>query len=366
MLQRGINLNFCRDRDRTLLTKLKNYDAHVPNIYGAPKVHKPNCPLRPIVNNRPSPTYALSKWLAQQLKIYQYFNENEIVNSYEFKEDIIDMKLNGNQRIISLDVESMPIRNKILNSLKNGVYYFKRYVDDYILFINQGSEQKILDTFNNLLPDINYSMEVDNNKSINFLDMNLSYSNNNITTSIYKKPTHTGTYWNFSSQNHFSQKVGLVKALIYRAFTLINDTTKRNIEINNIKKELINEDFPIKLINRIIEDMNQKYENNTLIQNLKCKNKEAKFITLPFINQKFARNLLIYSKILAKNNMPPIVIKSTIGPTGEKLCIIEASLITKILDKCGIEYKLEETVQRRELAAPNRMTQDRQLGASVI
>ncbi|UYV77980.1 hypothetical protein LAZ67_15003090 [Cordylochernes scorpioides] len=75
-----------------LLTKLKNYDAHVPNIYGAPKVHKPNCPLRPI---------------HKQLKIYQYFNENEIVNSYEFKEDIIDMKLNGNQRIISLDVESM-------------------------------------------------------------------------------------------------------------------------------------------------------------------------------------------------------------------------------------------------------------------
>ncbi|UYV83452.1 hypothetical protein LAZ67_23001073 [Cordylochernes scorpioides] len=55
--------------------RLKNYDAHVPNTYGAPKVHKPNCPLRPIVNNRPSPTYALAKWLAQQLKIYQYFNE---------------------------------------------------------------------------------------------------------------------------------------------------------------------------------------------------------------------------------------------------------------------------------------------------
>ncbi|UYV65139.1 K02A2.6-like [Cordylochernes scorpioides] len=46
--------------------------------------------------------------------------------------------------------------------------------------------------------------------------------------------------------------------------------------------------------------------------------------------------------------MPPIVIKSTIGPTGEKLCIIEASLITKILDKCGIEYKLEETVQSKK------------------
>ncbi|UYV80595.1 KIAA0195 [Cordylochernes scorpioides] len=36
------------------------------------------------------------------------------------------------------------------------------------------------------------------------------------------------------------------------------------------------------------------------------------------------------------------------GPTSEKLCIIEASLITKILDKCGIEYKLEETVQSKK------------------
>ncbi|UYV69083.1 hypothetical protein LAZ67_6002306, partial [Cordylochernes scorpioides] len=248
----------------SLLSKLKNYDAHVPNIYGAPKAHKPNCPLRPIVNNRPSPTYALSKWLAQQLKIYQYFNENEIINSYEFKEDIIDMKLNGNQRIISLDVESMftsiPIptimdalnhvikESKINNLPKSefliGIEFYLKttyfiYDDQIYLQMkgatmgspispnaacitigqleikalnslkNDGSEQKILDTFNNLLPDINYSMEVDNNKSINFLDMNLSYNNNNITTSIYKKPTHTGTYWNYGSQHHFSQKVGL-------------------------------------------------------------------------------------------------------------------------------------------------------------
>ncbi|UYV80173.1 hypothetical protein LAZ67_18001880 [Cordylochernes scorpioides] len=51
---------------------------------------------------------------------------------------------------------------------------------------------------------------------------------------------------------------------------------------------------------------------------------------------------------VCKYYMPPIVIKSTIGPTGEKLCIIEASLITQILDKCGIEYKLEETVQSKK------------------
>ncbi|UYV81868.1 hypothetical protein LAZ67_20002739 [Cordylochernes scorpioides] len=49
--------------------------------------------------------------------------------------------------------------------------------------------------------------------------------------------------------------------------------------------------------------MNQKYENNTLMQNLKCKNKEAKFISLPFINQKFARNFTNIFKKYGKINI---------------------------------------------------------------
>ncbi len=39
-----------------------------PRIYGAPKVHKPNIPLRPIVNTIGSPTYLLAKYLAKKLK----------------------------------------------------------------------------------------------------------------------------------------------------------------------------------------------------------------------------------------------------------------------------------------------------------
>ncbi|UYV81602.1 hypothetical protein LAZ67_20001672, partial [Cordylochernes scorpioides] len=160
-----------------------------------------------------------------------------------------------------------------------------------ILIINQGNEQRILNTFNNLCPDIHYSMELDKNRSINFLDMKLTYCNNIISTSIYKKPTHTGTFWNYSSQHHFSQKVGLVKTLIYRTFAFIDDMVKRNEEVSSIKEDLIKEDFPIKLIDNIIEDMSEKHENNTLIQNLKCKNQETSFITL------FARN---FTNILKK------------------------------------------------------------------
>ncbi|UYV75787.1 TIGD4 [Cordylochernes scorpioides] len=223
---------------------------------------------------------------------------------------------------------------KALNSLKNDIYYFRKYVDDSILIINQGNEQRILDTFNNLCPDIHYSMELDKNRLINFLDMKLTYSNNIISTSIYKKPTHTGTFWNYSSQHHFSQKVGLVKTLIYRTFALIDDVVKRNEEVNSIKEDLIKEDFPIKLIDKIIVDMNEKYENNTLIQNLKCKNQETRFITLPYINQRFARN---FTNILKKYEKIKIAWK----PCNTISQYLNQHKNTQLTERAGLIYEVK-------------------------
>ena len=46
---------------------LRSSAAGVPRLYGLPKVHKPDVPLRPIVSFLSSPTYALSKFLASLL-----------------------------------------------------------------------------------------------------------------------------------------------------------------------------------------------------------------------------------------------------------------------------------------------------------
>ncbi|UYV84511.1 K02A2.6-like [Cordylochernes scorpioides] len=138
-----------------------------------------------------------------------------------------------------------------------------------------------------------------------------------------------------------------------RDFTLINDTTKRNIEINNIKKELINEEFPIKLINRIIEDMNQKYENNTLMQNLKCKNKEAKFISLPFINQKFARN---FTNILKKYGKINIAWKPC-NPISQYL---NQHKNTQLTERAGLIYEVKcEKCDQRYVGQTSRTLKER-------
>jgi hypothetical protein len=38
-----------------------------PRLYGLPKIHKEECPLRPIVSTMGSPTYNLAKYLAKHL-----------------------------------------------------------------------------------------------------------------------------------------------------------------------------------------------------------------------------------------------------------------------------------------------------------
>ena len=48
----------------TLYDKLRSSAGRLPLLYGLPKVHKPEVPLRPIVSFLHSPTYQLSKHLA--------------------------------------------------------------------------------------------------------------------------------------------------------------------------------------------------------------------------------------------------------------------------------------------------------------
>ncbi|UYV80320.1 HUWE1 [Cordylochernes scorpioides] len=56
--------------------------------------------------------------------------------------------------------------------------------------------------------------------------------------------------------------------------------------------------------------------------------------------------------------MQPIVIKSTIGPAGEKVSIIDTNILLKILERCGIEYKVEETpsTKKRTRKSPSDST----------
>ena len=84
---------------------------------------------------------------------------------------------------------------------KTLVYF--HYVYDILVIYNASTTniQAVLDQFNDTSPTLTFTMEMESNNSINFLDISISKHNETFDFKIYRKPTTTDTIIPFDS-NH--------------------------------------------------------------------------------------------------------------------------------------------------------------------
>lgn len=82
------------------------YNSTSPRIYGLPKLHKPNTPLRPVVSFTKAPTYNLSSFLAKILSCIAN-DELNIVNSRHLIHMLKNVVLDHNDNLVSFDAESL-------------------------------------------------------------------------------------------------------------------------------------------------------------------------------------------------------------------------------------------------------------------
>lgn len=101
-------------------TRLTTYTGSTPRMYGLPKIHKPNNPLRPIVSNINAPTYHLSKFLAQIINKSINHKKYNVQNSYVFKDYIVEQTIPKDHILISLDVVSL-FTNIPISLVKQGI-----------------------------------------------------------------------------------------------------------------------------------------------------------------------------------------------------------------------------------------------------
>ena len=117
---------------RRLLSLKKNnkitdfdYDAirpsgsYRPRLYGLPKVHKVNIPLRPILSMTKSPQHKLAKWCVQVLKPLELMYSNHCTkDSFSFVSEVSQLNINqDNISMCSFDIKSLftslPIKESI-------------------------------------------------------------------------------------------------------------------------------------------------------------------------------------------------------------------------------------------------------------
>jgi hypothetical protein len=78
-----------------------------------------------------------------------------------------------------------------------------RYVDDLFVVWPHGPEQlqNFLSYLNSLRPVSQFHVEIEGDSGISFLHLLVLRKETTLTTKVYRKPTHTGRYLNFTS-NH--------------------------------------------------------------------------------------------------------------------------------------------------------------------
>ena len=104
--------------DTKTTRELTIYNAVCPRMYGQPKAHKDNLPLRPVVPNITAPTYKLAKYVCEILQ-KSLPSKHNTASSFQLCEEINGMVLPDEYIIISLDVVSLftniPRRSVIRN-----------------------------------------------------------------------------------------------------------------------------------------------------------------------------------------------------------------------------------------------------------
>ena len=79
----------------------------LPYMYGLPKIHKPNIPLRSIISSRGAPSYVLAKWLAGILTpLLGRFSNAHVRNNMDFMDKIKNVSFSCS-KMISYNVASL-------------------------------------------------------------------------------------------------------------------------------------------------------------------------------------------------------------------------------------------------------------------
>jgi hypothetical protein len=94
----------CSSLDDSIKKKVTPKNAIMPQIYGAPKIHKDGVPLIPIVNMIGSLTYSLEKFLAKLLILPSGNTNSFLKDSSSFVKCIKIQNVEDDEILVSLGI----------------------------------------------------------------------------------------------------------------------------------------------------------------------------------------------------------------------------------------------------------------------
>ncbi|CAH8857906.1 unnamed protein product [Trichobilharzia szidati] len=163
------------------------------------------------------------------------------------------------------DCFTSSLQNDQLKSIIQSFQTYKRYADDTFIICNSDCNlNNILDVFNGCRPAIKFTLEMENESSIHFLDVNLSKrTDGTLKRSIYRKLSWNGQQTNFYSWVPIGRKRNLVRSLATRIRRICSPDTVED-ELYVLKKILIENGFPPRFIDKNIHSNPKKRDSSSI------------------------------------------------------------------------------------------------------
>lgn len=344
--------------DDNLKNSLIPKGSQIPRLYGLPKIHKPQCPTRPILSMTNSPCHKLAKWLTEILKpVEKYYSKFCTKDSFEFASliqqqracnggfmssfDVVSLfphvplketvDIIGNTirfKRVSVGIPSQTVKNLLLlcteniQFLFNGIYYrqidgcamgsplgpllanifvgsleykmssalkrhchlYVRYVDDtFILAKSQEDARTLFKKFNEVHTNLKFTMEMESNGKLPFLDVLVHRFSEGFHTSIFRKPTSCGLLLNFHSFCPFHYKTGLIHSFFDRARKLCSPDFLDD-ELKFLTSIFMKNDYPP----QVIQQYSTVSEPSPTVIGPK---KKQVNICLPFLGDRLSRQV---------------------------------------------------------------------------
>ncbi|XP_017466333.1 PREDICTED: uncharacterized protein LOC108359145 [Rhagoletis zephyria] len=147
-----------------------------------------------------------------------------------------------------------------------------KYVDDLFAIIREDEVQSTLDKLNSFNKNIKFTIELEDDGKLPYLDSMIIRRGNELKLTWYKKPTSSGRIISFNSKHPKTMIINTAMGCIRRMLRITDDTYHTEIK-NEIKILLKNNDFPDNIIKTLlrryaIENNHDKLETTKIFKSV--------------------------------------------------------------------------------------------------
>jgi hypothetical protein len=250
---------------------------------------------------------------------------------------------------------------------------WRRYVDDVLALLRSAKWQDTLRDLNSINSSIQFTMELEKSQKLPFLDLEISRNGNGeMSTKVYRKATHSGSYTHYTSEHAYSQKMSVVSSLAYRAFTYCDKQEDQEKEVELITKELMGNGYPKVGITKVVKKVREKM---LLPVEQEEEFEQKKTVSIPFIEQLSYKISRVLRKFDIRTVMVPgATIRNIACLTKDKIAMEETPNCVYVIgcSECDATYvgetkrRLKNRITEHKAAVRNANDKDSALSEHAI